>query len=326
MGKRILVTGGAGFIGSHFIDLVLTTKPEWQVVCLDALTYAGHLENLDDAKDSERFRFVEGDITNPNHRTIAFAEPVDYIVHFAAETHVDRSIHNPSRVFLYTNILGTQMMVEDARKYQVSRYVQVSTDEVYGSLALDSPDRFTETTPLAPSSLYSASKAAGDMLALAALTTHDVPVVVVRSCNNYGPRQHPEKMIPRFVARLMANKPIPLHGDGLYVRDWIHVTDNCRAILTALESGETGHVYNIGASAERSNISMAKQVCRILGLTDSDIAHVDDRPGNDRRYAIDASKIQGLGWSPCVNLDAGLKETAKWYIAHPERRVDVGEQ
>jgi dTDP-glucose 4,6-dehydratase len=316
---RILVTGGAGFIGSNFVRLLLAERPDAEVLNLDALTYAGNLVSLRDVEGNPRYRFVHGDICDGDVVAEAL-EGVDVVYHLAAESHVDRSIIEDAP-FVRTNVLGTATLLAAALAAGVSRFVQVSTDEVYGELPWRDPTdgdpraaKFSEETPLAPRSPYSASKAAGDHLALAYHTTHGMDVVVTRCSNNYGPYQYPEKLIPVLITKALANEPVPVYGDGLYVRDWIHVMDHCRGILAAGERGRAGRVYNFGGDAERTNLSLVREVLAVLGKPDTLIAHVKDRPGHDRRYAIDASRAKAeLGWSPSVGLSVGLRETVAWY-------------
>ena len=319
---RYLVTGGAGFIGSNFVRQLLAARPDAEVVNLDALTYAGHLENLRDIESDPRYRFAHGDICDGEAVREAM-EGADVVFHFAAESHVDRSIIEDAP-FVRTNVLGTATMLAAALAEGVRRFVQVSTDEVYGELPWRDPDegdadapRFTEETPIAPRSPYSASKAAGDHLALAYHTTHGMDVVVTRCSNNYGPYQFPEKLIPVILTRALADEPVPVYGDGLYVRDWIHVSDHCRGVLAAAERGRAGRVYNFGGDAERTNLSLVREILGIVGKPESLTEHVKDRPGHDRRYAIDASRAKAeLGWTPEVDFATGLKATVDWYLAN----------
>jgi dTDP-glucose 4,6-dehydratase len=316
---KYLVTGGAGFIGSNLVRHLLTERPGCGIVNLDALTYAGHLESLVDVGRDPRHEFVHGDICDADTARRVM-DGVDTVFHLAAESHVDRSIAQDAP-FIRTNVLGTATLLSAALEANVRRFVQVSTDEVYGELPWRDPadgrtdvPRFTEETPLAPRSPYSASKAAGDHLALAYHTTHRLDVVVTRCSNNYGPFQYPEKLIPLMITRALADEPLPVYGDGLYVRDWIHVGDHCQGLLTAAERGEAGRVYNFGGSSERTNLSLVHEVLDILGKPRSLIEHVRDRPGHDRRYAIDASRAAAeLGWSPAVAMHHGLRMTVAWY-------------
>jgi dTDP-glucose 4,6-dehydratase len=312
---NVLITGGAGFIGSNLIRLVLAERPGWRVVNLDKLTYAGNAENLADVRDDPRYRFVRGDIANGELvAEIMASERIEAVMHLAAESHVDRSILAPA-VFIETNVRGTQVLLEAARELGLRRFVHVSTDEVYGSLGPEG--LFTEETPLAPSSPYSASKAASDLLALAYAHTFGQDVVVTRCSNNYGPYQFPEKLIPLMTSNAIQGRRLPVYGDGLNVRDWIHVDDHCRGLVAALERGKAGQVYNFGAGAERHNIGIVKLILKSLGKDESLIEYVKDRLGHDRRYAIDASKARrALGWAPRRSFEAGLEETVRWYVDH----------
>jgi dTDP-glucose 4,6-dehydratase len=312
---NVLLTGGSGFIGSNLVRLLLAERPTWRIVNLDKLTYAGNPENLADLDKNPRYRFVRGDICNGELVGDVFkVERIDAVVHFAAESHVDRSILAPS-VFIETNVRGTQVLLEAARARGVKRFLHVSTDEVYGSLG--PTGLFTEETPLAPSSPYSASKASSDLLALAYAHTFRMPLVVTRCSNNYGPYQFPEKLIPLMIANAVRDLPLPVYGDGMNVRDWIHVEDHCRGLLVALEQGEAGQVYNFGASSERHNIDIVKQVLRAVGKPESLIKYVKDRPGHDRRYAIDSTKTRTkLGWTPRKRFEDALGETVRWYLEH----------
>jgi len=312
---RLLVTGGCGFIGSNLVRLLLAERPDWRVVNLDKLTYAGNAESLAEVSGSPRYRFVRGDVANGELvGEVMRSERVEAVMHLAAESHVDRSILSPA-VFIETNVRGTQVLLEAARELGVGRFLHVSTDEVYGSLGPDG--HFTEDTPLAPSSPYSASKAASDLLALAYAHTFQVPVVVTRCSNNYGPYQFPEKLIPLMIANALRDEPLPVYGDGLNVRDWIHVEDHCRGLLAALERGRAGRVYNFGARAERRNIEIVKQVLGHLGKPESLIRFVKDRLGHDRRYAIDPARVEGeLGWAPRHRFEEALAATVRWYVEH----------
>ncbi len=310
--KRILVTGAAGFIGSNFVRLLLGEKVgQWRVAALDSLTYAGNLANLVEFKDNPDFEFIKGDICDIEliDKTLA---GIDVVVNFAAESHVDRSILSAGE-FVRTNIEGTRVLLDGSRRHKISRFLQVSTDEVYGSLG--KTGLFTETTPLSPNSPYSASKAAADLLALAYHRTFGFPAVITRCSNNYGPYQFPEKLIPLFVTNLLEDKKVPVYGDGMQVRDWIHVEDHCRAILAALEKGCAGEVYNIGGENEQYNLDITRIILNYLGKDDSYIEHVTDRLGHDRRYAIDPSKSRTeLGWRPLISFEDGMKQTIQWYI------------
>jgi len=308
---RILVTGGAGFIGSNFIRHLLATEPDCTVLNLDKLTYAGNLENLADAEGNPRYRFVKGSICDAELVNEVLGMQFDALVNFAAESHVDRSIQD-ARAFVETNVVGTEVLLDACRRRRVPRMLQVSTDEVYGSLGPSG--RFTEQSPLSPNSPYAASKAAADLLAHAYFHTYRLPVIISRSCNNYGPYQFPEKIIPLFITNALANEPLPLYGDGLHVRDWLHVEDHCEALTLILKRGREGESYNIGGNSERANIDVARLILRALDKPDALIAHVTDRLGHDRRYAIDASKLEReLHWTPRYTFEAGLLETIRWY-------------
>ena len=312
----ILITGGAGFIGTNFVYYQLQHHPEDQVVCLDALTYAGNLENLTEALKNPRFRFVKGDIADREAVNALFEEEKpDIVVNFAAESHVDRSITQPE-LFLRTNIMGTQVLMDACRKYGVQRYHQVSTDEVYGDLPLERPDLFfTEDTPIHTSSPYSASKASADLLVLAYFRTFHLPVSITRCSNNYGPYHFPEKLIPLMITRALNDQSLPVYGKGENVRDWLYVEDHCAAIDLVMRKGREGEVYNVGGHNERTNLDVVKTVLRELGKPESLITFVTDRPGHDRRYAIDPSKIHAeLGWLPRTKFDDGIHQTVQWYL------------
>ncbi len=305
--RRILVTGGAGFIGSNFVRYLFEQGTR-EVVVLDKLTYAGNLANLADVADQPGFRFVQGDIADPS--TVAEAmDGCDAVINFAAETHVDRSLLEPA-AFIRTNVHGTHVLLETALRAGVGRFVQVSTDEVYGEVLTG---RSREADPLRPRNPYAASKASGDLLALAYYASYGLPVLVTRGANTYGPYQHPEKFIPLSVTNLLEGLPIPVYGDGRQQRDWLHVRDHCRAIALVLARGEPGQVYNIGAGNHRPNLEVARAIVRLLGRTEEWIQHVTDRPGHDRRYAVDSSTIESLGWTPEIPFEAGLAETVRWY-------------
>jgi dTDP-glucose 4,6-dehydratase len=314
---NLLVTGGCGFIGSNFIHHLLDTDPEVAVLNFDALTYAGNLANLADVASNPRYRFVRGDITDRAAVEAAVAEgKVDSIIHFAAESHVDRSIMDASP-FVRTNVLGTQVLLDVAVARKVRRFVMVSTDEVYGSLG--PTGFFTEETPLAPNSPYSASKAGGDLLVRGYVHTFGLDAVITRCSNNYGPYQFPEKLIPLFICNLLGNEQVPVYGDGLNIRDWIHVRDHCAAVHRVWRLGRAGEVYNIGGRCERTNLDLTHTLLRVMGKPTSLIRYVKDRPGHDRRYAIDCSKIgRELGWQPTVSFDDGLRETVRWYEEHAD--------
>ena len=308
---KILVTGGAGFIGSNYVRHVLTNHPEDAVVNLDKLTYAGNLENLRDVEKDPRYRFVHGDICD--RAVVADAmEGVDGVVHFAAETHVDRSNAGADE-FLKTNVGGTFTLLEAARERKIGRFVAVGTDEVYGSIARGAS---RELDPLNPSNPYSASKAAADLLARAYWITHRLPVVITRSSNNFGPYQYPEKVIPLFITNAIEGQPLPLYGDGKNVRDWLYVLDNCAAIDLVLRKGKDGEIYNIGGSHEVENVVLTRQVLHLLGKPESLITPVADRPGHDRRYALDSTKVRTLGWKPAHPFAAALEATVAWYKGH----------
>lgn len=315
---RLLVAGGAGFIGSNFIRYMLEQYPDCHIVNYDKLTYAGNPENLRDAASSPNYYFVQGDICDLEKVSETMkTHGIDHVINFAAETHVDRSIHGGCKDFVLTNTLGTQMLLDAARANSIQKMVNVSTDEVYGALRLDEDRKFTESTPVWPNMPYAAAKAGGDLMCNAYFVTHKVPVLVTHCSNNYGPYQFPEKLIPFFIFRLLNNQKVPMYGDGLYVRDWIQVMDHASALDLLLREGEPGGVYNIGVDNERSNMEITKMILRIMGKGEDMIEYVTDRPGHDRRYAIDASKILALGWKPVYTRDKfeqGLKETVQWYL------------
>lgn len=307
---KLLVTGGAGFIGSNFVKYMLKKYKDYTVVNLDKLTYAGNLENLKDIEKNNRHHFVKGDICDLKLvKKLMEQEEVDAVVNFAAETHVDRSIIDPD-AFIRTNVFGTRALLEAGRKVSVKRFVQISTDEVYGSIEQGS---FSEASNLMPSSPYAASKAGADLLTLAYKTTYELPVLITRGSNTYGPYQHPEKFIPLFITNLLENKKVPLYGDGKNVRDWLYVVDHCSAIDTILHKGKIGEIYNIGGGNERTNLEMAYVILEEIGMTEDMIEFVKDRPGHDRRYSLNCDKLKALGWKPEYPLDRGLKETVKWY-------------
>jgi dTDP-glucose 4,6-dehydratase len=307
----VLVTGGCGFIGSNFIHHLLETDPAVTVLNFDSLTYAGNLANLAGVEVGPRYRFVRGDVTDRNAVREAIARGVDAVIHFAAESHVDRSIQD-SGPFVKTNVLGTQVLLDAAREFKVGRFVQISTDEVYGSLGPSGA--FTEVTPLAPNSPYAASKAAADLLVRSYVHTFGLPALITRCSNNYGPYQFPEKLLPLFISNLLRDEPVPVYGDGKNVRDWIHVRDHCAAIDRVWREGRPGEVYNIGGRSERTNLELTQALLDALGKPRSLIRFVPDRPGHDRRYAIDCSKIESeLGWRPKYTLEEGLRETITWY-------------
>jgi dTDP-glucose 4,6-dehydratase len=308
MSSRILVTGGCGFIGSNFVRMVLAERPEWEVVNLDKLTYAGRLENLRDVEGHPHYRLLRGDICDPAAVREAMAG-CSLAVNFAAETHVDRSLLGASH-FIDTDIKGVLVLLEEARRVGVGRFVQISTDEVYGSIARGS---FTERSVLNPRNPYAASKAGGDRLAYAYWATYGVPVIITRASNNYGPFQYPEKLIPLFVTNALRDEPLPLYGDGGNVRDWLHVSDHCRAILFLLEHGRPGDVYNVAGGNEMENAVVTRRILELLGKPETLIRPVADRVGHDRRYSLDATKLRRLGWVPEVDFSRGLADTVRWY-------------
>ena len=322
---KIIVTGGAGFIGANFVYYELREHPEDAIVCYDALTYAGNLATLDAAREYPQFSFVRGDIAD---RAAVYAlferEQPDIVVNFAAESHVDRSIETPE-IFLQTNVIGTSVLLDACRKYGIRRYHQVSTDEVYGDLPLDRPDLlFTEETPLHASSPYSSSKASADLVVQAYARTYGVPVTISRCSNNYGAFQFPEKLIPLMVIRAMQGEKLPVYGDGLNVRDWLHVDDHCSAIDAIMRRGTEGEVYNVGGHNERSNIEVVRTILQALGKGEDQISYVTDRKGHDRRYAIDPTKIgRELGWQPTTKFDDGIQRTIAWYQTHESWWADI---
>lgn len=312
----IIITGGAGFIGANFVYLQLEEHPEDRIICLDKLTYAGNLSTLKEAMNNPNFRFVKADIADREAVEKLFEEEKpDIVVNFAAESHVDRSIEDPG-IFLKTNIMGTQVLMDACRKYGIKRYHQVSTDEVYGDLPLDRPDLFfTEKTPLHASSPYSASKASADMFVQAYHRTFGLPVTISRCSNNYGQYQFPEKLIPLMISRALKDQELPVYGTGTNVRDWLHVEDHCKAIDLIVRNGKIGEVYNIGGHNERTNLEVVKTILDALGKPESLIKYVKDRPGHDRRYAIDPEKLEKeLGWVPTYNFDTGIRQTIQWYL------------
>ena len=319
---KIVVTGGAGFIGSNFVRYMLDRHPGTEIVVLDKLTYAGNPANLRDVEDDTRYTFVRGDICDPAAVRTAL-DGADAVVNFAAETHVDRSISDPQD-FIRTDVLGTHTLLEAVRELGIGRYVQISTDEVYGSIDRGS---FTEESPLRPSSPYSASKAGADMVVLSYVTTYGTPALITRSSNNYGPNQYPEKIVPLFATNAIDDLPLPVYGDGLNVRDWLYVEDNCAGVDLVLRKGQPGHVYNIGGGHEVPNIELTREILRLLGKDEALIRWVDDRPGHDRRYSIDCSKLRALGWTPRTAFDEGLARTVEWYRAHEDwwRPIKSGE-
>ena len=317
---KIIVTGGAGFIGGNFVHYMLNKYNDYKIICLDALTYAGNMETLEPVKDNPNFKFYKADIADRDAVYEIFEkEKPDIIVNFAAESHVDRSIDNPG-IFLQTNIIGTGVLMDACRKYGITRYHQVSTDEVYGDLPLDRPDLFfTETTPLHTSSPYSASKASADLLVQAYHRTFKLPVTISRCSNNYGPYHFPEKLIPLMIANALADKELPVYGKGENVRDWLYVEDHCSAIDLIIHKGRVGEVYNIGGHNEKTNLEVVKIILKELGKSEDLIRYITDRPGHDMRYAIDPTKIHNeLGWLPETKFEDGIKKTIKWYLDNKE--------
>ena len=318
--QKILVTGGSGFIGSWLIRHLLSQYPQLQVINLDLLTYAGNPDNLKDLETNPRYRFVQGDIQDEALVNPLMRE-VDACVNVAAQTHVDRSISGPG-VFITTNVLGTQVLLEAARNANIGQFVQVSTDEVYGSI--DGTAKFTEESPLEPSSPYSSSKAGADLIALSYWKTFDMPVCITRCTNNYGPNQYPEKLMPLFILNASEDQSVPVYGDGLNVREWIHVQDHAVAVAKVLFDGQAGQVYNIGSGSELNNLEITRLLLKTLGKPESLIKFVTDRPGHDRRYALDSSKIEReLGWQPEISFEDGLRQTVRWYLDNPEWVANV---
>lgn len=322
---KLIVTGGAGFIGGNFVHYMLQEHPGDQIICLDKLTYAGNLSTLADVMDHPNFQFVKMDICDRDSVYGLFEkEKPDVVINFAVESHVDRSIENPE-IFLQTNIIGTSVLMDACRKYGIQRYHQVSTDEVYGDLPLDRPDLFfTEETPIHTSSPYSSSKAGADLLVMAYYRTYGLPVTISRCSNNYGPYHFPEKLIPLMIINALHDRPLPIYGDGLNVRDWLYVEDHCRAIDLIIRKGKVGEVYNVGGHNEMRNIDIVKLICQELGKPESLITHVTDRKGHDRRYAIDPEKIhRELGWLPETKFADGIKKTIQWYLTHQKWWEDI---
>lgn len=321
---KLLVTGGAGFIGSNFIHHIRQEHPDWEITNLDKLTYAGNLENLEDIQDQSGYHFVKGDIADRELVDKLVSQGFDVIVHFAAESHVDRSILDASP-FIETNVKGTQVLLEGAKKHGIRRFIQVSTDEVYGSIERG---KFTEESPLSPNSPYSASKTAADLLCHAYWKSYQLPVIITRCSNNLGPFQFPEKLIPLAITNALEKKPIPIYGDGLNVRDWIYVADHCRALDIVLQRGRLGEVYNIAADQEKTNLELIRRLLDIMGKPKSLMQFVTDRPGHDRRYALDASKLtHELGWEPNYSFEQALTTTVDWYLKHESwwRKIRSGE-
>lgn len=321
---KILVTGGAGFIGSNFIKYLLSHYPHYKIVNLDKLTYAGNLDNLSDIEDNPNYRFIKGDICDQELIDRLAEDKIDVLVNFAAESHVDRSLYDP-KIFVETNVLGTQVLLESALKFKIDRFIQISTDEVYGPLT---KGFFTEESPLSPNNPYSASKASADLVVGSYFKTFSLPVIITRSTNNYGPYQFPEKLIPLFITNALSDQELPLYGDGLYVRDWFYVEDHCKALDLVLHRGKTGGIYNISGSQEKTNLEIAELILRKTDRSKSMIKHVKDRPAHDRRYALDCSKIKNeLGWKPDNTFEEGLAKTVDWYIANQKwwQKIKTGE-
>jgi len=323
MSTRVLVTGGAGFIGSHFVKFALQHHPDWHIVNLDKLSYAGNLDNLTDVPDPKRHEFVRGDIADHELVSQLWRDGFDVVVNFAAETHVDRSILWADD-FIKTDVLGTFTLLEAARQFGVKKFIQISTDEVYGSILTGS---FTEDSPLNPRNPYSASKAGADRLAFAYFATHNLPVIITRCSNNFGQNQYPEKFIPLFITNALEDKPLPLYGDGRYIRDWIYVEDHCAAVDYLIERGRLGETYNIAGGNEVENIEIARRICRHLDKPESLIQLVKDRPGHDRRYSLNAGKLATLGWKPQRDFASALDATIDWYVANEPwwRQIKSGE-
>jgi dTDP-glucose 4,6-dehydratase len=322
---KLLVTGGAGFIGSNFVRFVLQKHPDYQVVNLDKLTYAGNLDNLSDVEDYANYQFVRGDICDSDLVSRIVGDGINAIVHFAAESHVDRSIYDPG-IFVKTNVLGTQVLLEAVLKFKIDRFIQISTDEVYGSLGREGSS--VETSPLLPNSPYSASKASADLLVRAYFETFGIPAIITRCTNNYGPYQFPEKLIPLFITNALFDQELPIYGDGLYVRDWIFVEDHCKALDMVLQKGKVGEIYNISGGNERTNLEITHLILNTLNKPESLIKHVQDRPAHDRRYCLDSSKIKSeLGWQPETSFEEGISRTVDWYKSHQEwwQRIKSGE-
>ncbi|MCG2825363.1 MAG: dTDP-glucose 4,6-dehydratase [Thermoplasmatales archaeon] len=307
---RILITGGAGFIGSNFIHYMLKKYEDIEIVNYDKLTYAGNLDNIRDVENDPRYIFVKGDICDSKLVNEAVKKDVDQIINFAAESHVDRSIEDPTS-FIRTDVFGTHVLLEASRKYNVEKYIQISTDEVYGSIEKGS---FKETNTLTPSSPYSASKASADLLVNSYFVTYGLPVLITRSTNNFGPYQYPEKLVPLFIINALRNKPLPLYGNGLNERDWLYVEDNCEAIDVVMQKGKNGEVYNIGSGNEKTNIDITKLILKELKKPESLVQHVNDRPGHDRRYSLDVTKIKNLGWKQKHGFKEAMHKTIKWYV------------
>ena len=322
---KILITGGAGFIGSNFIRYILLKHPDYHIVNLDKLTYAGNLDNLSDVEDHPNYQFVKGDICDTELVNRIVKEDISAMVHFAAESHVDRSIYDPG-IFVKTNVLGTQVLLESVLKFKIDRFIQVSTDEVYGSLGKEGSS--TESSPLLPNSPYSASKASADLLVRSYFETFSLPAIITRCTNNYGPYQFPEKLIPLFITNALFDQELPIYGDGLYVRDWIYVEDHCKALDVVLHQGKVGEIYNIGGGNEMTNLEITDLILKKLNKLKSLIKHVKDRPAHDRRYSLDCSKIKAeLDWKPDTPFEEGISKTVDWYVSHQSwwQKIKSGE-
>ena len=321
--KHLLVTGGAGFIGSNFVRHILEKHEDYRVTVLDALTYAGHTENLEDVWDDPRFAFVKGDIRNAED-VAGPVEEADIVINFAAESHVDRSIHDPE-AFITTDVLGVYTLMEVCRKHPVEAFIQISTDEVYGDVETGFSQ---ETDPVSPNSPYSASKTGGELLARAYWRTYGVPVMMTRGSNTYGPYQQPEKLVPLFVTNAMEGRPLPVYGDGMQIRDWLHVLDHCSGIETIMLKGRPGEIYNIGGDNQRPNIEIVKIILEVTGKDESLIKHVEDRPGHDRRYALDSAKLLSMGWPRVHDFETGMRETIRWYMDNQDwwRRIKESDE
>lgn len=312
--NKILITGGAGFIGGNFVHYILNKYPEYEVVNLDALTYAGELTKHQEVENLPNYHFTHIDITDKEQLSNLFIEKeFDYVIHFAAESHVDRSIANPEQ-FILTNVLGTQNLLQAAKQTKISKFIHISTDEVYGELDFDKTNFFTETTPLQPNSPYSASKASSDLLVRAYAETYQLPVNITRCSNNYGPFQFPEKLIPLTISKILNDKKVPIYGNGQNIRDWLHVYDHCTAIDAILQKGINGEVYNIGGHNEKTNLDVVRTIIHTIGKSEKLIEHVEDRLGHDKRYAIDPTKLEQLGWKPTYTFETGIRQTIDWYI------------
>lgn len=316
--KKVLITGGAGFIGGNFVHYILNKYPEYEVVNLDALTYAGELSKHQEVENHPNYLFTHIDITDNEQLSNLFTKKqFDYVIHFAAESHVDRSIANPEQ-FILTNVLGTQNLLQAAKQTKITKFIHISTDEVYGELDFDKTKFFTETTPLQPNSPYSASKASSDLLVRAYAETYQLPVNITRCSNNYGPFQFPEKLIPLTISKILNDKKVPIYGNGQNIRDWLHVYDHCTAIDAILHKGINGEVYNIGGHNEKTNLDVVRTIIHTIGKSEELIEHVEDRLGHDKRYAIDPTKLEQLGWKPTYTFETGIRQTIDWYIKNKQ--------